>query len=61
MAEKTRTELNYVIAGALLLVIGGWIENLGQNDDMIGLVVAGAVLLVLGVGLLAKGLLQGRR
>lgn len=62
MAEKTqRSELNYVIAGALLLLGGGYLVNLGQEEDLIGGVVGGATLLMIGIFLIGKGVLYGRR
>lgn len=62
MVEKTqRSELNYVIAGALLLFGGGYLVNLGQDDGGPAMVVVGAILLVLGIGLLIRGVTRGRR
>lgn len=62
MVEKTqRSELNYLIAGVLLLFGGGYLINLGQDEDLIGGVIFGAVLLILGLALIGKGVLTGRR
>lgn len=62
MAEKTqRSELNYVISGALLLFGGGYLVNLGQDDGGVAAVVVGAALIALGLGLLVRGVISGRR
>lgn len=62
MTEKVqRSELNYVIAGALLLLGGGYLINFAQDEDSIPGVAIGAILLVLGAVLLIRGITRGRR
>jgi uncharacterized membrane protein HdeD (DUF308 family) len=62
MAEKTqRSELNYLIAGALLLLGGGYVVNLSQSEDSTPGVVVGAVLLIAGLALIVRGITRGRR
>lgn len=62
MAEKTqRSELNYVIAGALLFFGGGYLVNLGQDDGGAAMIAVGALLLATGLFLIGKGVLRGRR
>lgn len=62
MVEKTkRSELNYLVAGALLLFGGAYVVNAGQDEGSTPGVVVGAVLLVLGIVLLVRGVTRGRR
>lgn len=62
MVEKTqRSELNYLIAGAIMFFAGGYLINFGQDDGGVVMIVAGAVALVTGLFLIVKGVLQGRR
>lgn len=62
MSDKPqRSELNYLVAGALLLLGGGWIVNFSQDEEVVVGVIVGAVLLVIGLFLIGKGVLRGRR
>lgn len=62
VAERAqRSELNYLIAGVILLLGGGYTVNLGQDEDLIAGVIVGAMLIVLGLGLIGQGVLRGSR
>jgi uncharacterized membrane protein HdeD (DUF308 family) len=62
MSQKLeRSELNYVIAGAILVLGGGYIVNFAQDEDSTPGVIVGAILLVLGIVLLIRGFTRGRR
>lgn len=62
MAEKTqRSELNYVIAGAIMFFAGGYLINFGKDDGGTAMIIVGTVALLTGLFLLGKGVLRGRR
>lgn len=58
---KQRSELNYLVAGALLFFGGGYLINFGQDDGGVAAVIVGAVLLVVGIALIFRGITRGRR
>lgn len=63
MADKTqqRSELNYLVAGAIMFFAGGYLVKVGQDDGGVAAIVVGAIALATGIFLIAKGVLVGRR
>lgn len=62
MVEKTqRSELNYLIAGAILFFAGGYLIKMGQDDGGTAAIAIGAVALATGLFLIGKGVLRGKR
>jgi uncharacterized membrane protein HdeD (DUF308 family) len=62
MSDTTqRSELNYLIAGALLFFGGGYLIKFGQDDGGSLPVIVGAVLLLVGIALIVRGVTRGRR
>lgn len=62
MAAKTqRSELNYLIAGAIMFFAGGYLINFGQDDGGVVAIIVGTAVLASGLFLIGKGVLRGRR